>query len=298
MSSPLSELLKEYRLKANLSQKQLADILNVSQVTVSRIESGVLIPSDEIFSRLKSLFETRFKSEPSTRSSYIRLNEKKETKNYFNKRIQISYFKSTYGKRSGDALSMNCVGENLFLCLADAVGHGDEASYMSSAIEFGFQQSLDLMSKYATVRAIMQSLNSAMEKTKAMWVGTPSLLIGSLNVETHVLEILSKGFPLPIIFNTQKDKVDMKKWGSDIALDESYDFYKERLEKGDSVLFFTDGFLDSTGISRNKLSSSFVSSASAFKGDSEAILSNILEEFKIENQIDDITLMVLSVSRW
>ncbi len=60
-----AKLVKTTRKRLNLNQEGLADLLGVSQTTVSRLESGMAIPTDDIREKLQTI-----RQDPRTRSVF------------------------------------------------------------------------------------------------------------------------------------------------------------------------------------------------------------------------------------
>lgn len=60
MDNNFSKNLKTLRIQANLSQKDLAERLNVSYKSISHWESGYAEPSIEILKELKDVFEVSY----------------------------------------------------------------------------------------------------------------------------------------------------------------------------------------------------------------------------------------------
>lgn len=54
----LGEKIKELRIEENLSQKQLAEKLNVTQAAVSKYESNAKHPSYEVLVAIADFFDT------------------------------------------------------------------------------------------------------------------------------------------------------------------------------------------------------------------------------------------------
>jgi len=291
----LNQKFKEYRLRNDYTQKDLARVLGVSQVTISRVESAVLVPSDTVLLKFNRLLAVE-KNDRKPQKSF-RLNSKSETKIIFNRRVNYSTFKSTFGYRSGDVISTQIQEGEFNLLFGDMVGHGNEASSMSSAIEFGFQQILQILGKIIRPFEILETLGDTMKQTKDIWTGPPSVLVANLNSPEFKLSICNKGLPVPIIYNSEKNRFE-NAWKEVTGRAGDVIQVKDlNLSKGDSVIFFTDGVLDNKNVSRSKIEDSFKTFASTFKGDSKAIMTNLVDEFMVDHPMDDTSLMIISISR-
>ena len=55
--SNIGKLLKEYRVRNGIKQDYVGELLECDQATISRVERGVVLPSDNITSRVRSLIE-------------------------------------------------------------------------------------------------------------------------------------------------------------------------------------------------------------------------------------------------
>ena len=51
------DILKKKRVKANLTQKELANKINITQSNYSGIENGYIIPSLKVFSKLAIILD-------------------------------------------------------------------------------------------------------------------------------------------------------------------------------------------------------------------------------------------------
>ena len=57
-TSTIGNRIKELRAKKNLTQQQLADEINITRVTIGRVESGLSTPSLRTLSRIADALET------------------------------------------------------------------------------------------------------------------------------------------------------------------------------------------------------------------------------------------------
>ncbi len=301
-----SLIIKKHRGETGHSQKQVADILGVKQATVSRIESGLIFPSEKLAEKIKSLsLKEAQREEPIGRR--INLNQAIKTSTYGV--INVSHLLVPYSDRSGDYCSVDKLrGDKCNVILADSVGHGVDASRMSFALEFGYKTILSTINPYLVSPDIVQkALREAIASTGKDWLGPPALITGLLDTKSGLIEIINSGQPAPLCFNNN-EVISLEPTSaneSDLGLRENIKM-NTVLKPGGSLALYTDGFLELFSQPEQQgLKERFLRAAKAFKGDSRAILINLLGALKIlkDNELnikqisDDITIMVITRTR-
>lgn len=303
MKSVIGDLLYTFRTQQRLSQKGVADLLGITQVTVSRIETGSYIPSAELEKKVRDLAgkisAEKLISKPLVSGKRARqvleTIEKKSAKG-----LNLSYFSATKGIRSGDLFSYEQISPSKAIFLvADAVGHGDEASAMAQSLEFGFKLAASVYASHMVSPYLIESsLRSAIIKTKTSWLGPPSMIIGM--IEESDIFLINNGLPNPCYFSEGKLKtlkhssargalpLEKKSDGDSLAMD----LLHVRMKAGDSLIMFSDGYKDAKGDVRD----AFSEAAKSLPGDSAAILSHLTNDIGDEIE-DDVTVALISRKR-
>lgn len=301
MRSIIGDLLYSYRMHRRLNQKTVAEMLGITQVSISRIESGH-IPSPETEKKIRELIKELPSDQLITKTpgdgKIHKITETIERKT--GKGINLSYYSATKGRLSGDVFTYDQISPSkaAFL-LADTVGHGDESSAMAQSLEFGFKLGTSAFAPHMISPMMIESaLRSAILKTKASWLGPPSTICGIL--EDTFLVFLNSGMPNPCHFSGGKVKtlkhaeargavsLDIAS-GADVS---SAIPIIVHLDPGESTLLYSDGFKDIKPDFRDK----FNEIATALPGDSSAIMEHLTTG--VDDQVtDDTTVVVISRRR-
>lgn len=284
-----STILKKYRERSGLSQIRIAQILGVKQATISRIEKGDLAPSSELVERIKKLPLDKFELKPLEKET-IKITPKIETTTHG--AFSISHVSISPGSQSGDFCSVDKLSrvKGSFM-LVDAVGHDAEASKMAFAIEFAYATILSVLNRHLVNSQIIEAaIKGAIGKTKTAWIGNPSIICGTINAENSVIELSNFGQPTPLFFSKGESRdITFQRLGNAIADDGimlGTESAHQQIGPGDALLMYTDGFLElSNTVFEQNLHSRFAKAAKLLKGDSEAILKNLLN-FSDLNQLD------------
>lgn len=296
INSTPSQIIKNYGLQTGVTQKRIAKMLGVSQGLISQILNGkqpssnvlkkilttLSLPSDngsELFSKLEK---------PKPISRYIK-NHKKDN-------LSISIFSSSYEARSGDFLLIDDLSRNQkMLIVGDSVGHGQSANDMSFALQYGYYCIASAIDKVILSTQLVQKLlEKAYYKTEEKWVGPPSILYALFTKEDNAnfynVEFVNTGLPSPMISANIEEP----------ALSSAVKTMT--IKSGSSMFVFTDGFV-SFFENPEDLRTNFLKISKAFKGDSEAILLNLIKSSKYSNseqmldlsfKKDDMTAVVIS----
>ena len=303
-----SQILKKFRDSEGLTQLALANILGVKQGTVSRIEKGTLVPSDDLAEKIRKLpiskvakFSPPLEQRKKIKPEYCILSLGEIT-------VASATF---YEERSGDFCSIDKLSKNkIGFMLADTVGHGINSSRMSFALEFGYKVLLTLFeSRMLTATLFETAMRGAIDKTKADWLGPPSIISGTINTDVGVVEFINSGQPSPLAFA----KTEVRQIGqgpirpavplqAESLVSGAGSTIIHELAKGDAVLMYTDGFSELMAGFGENIKTKFSKTAKFLKGDAEAIIKNMTlfgESSEIDsNKLpDDSTILVITRAR-
>ena len=304
------EELKKYRLSQKISQAHMAEKLQTTQATISRIESGKQRPSKETLEKIKELITSREQDTQGFNSEQIDdpyFTPKAQIKSSIldNEGINYSYVVfEAYGP-GGDLCKIKSLSkrkESIFI-VADAVGHGESAASMSFALEYGFETALSTLNEDIISLHLLDSvLSLALRNTQKKWKGEPSIIIGTIEHKTGNLSFLNSGLPYPIQKRVQNKSryVNEKRYR---ALNLKTEKLEKKIENsisishGDAIIFYTDGVVDL--LEENVLFTEFENASKLFKGDARAIAENLQRviEYEISKKnidIDDLSYMIIS----
>lgn len=293
-----SLMLKRIREQSKMSQAEIARLLGVKQATVSRIESGHVWPSDRLAEQIQRL--QPIGHQPTNISEKVKIRVAiKSTKA---RNFSISSWSFSLDEKTGDLLVIEKVFSNkLSFLVGDAVGRGNLSGTMSSSLEFGYQTILSTLNHDLISPDVIENiLRKTILKTPKIWLGQPSLAIGLLNYEEGSLELLNSGQPTPVYFPQGKDEPSKSN-----ATEKFRKSEKISMAAGEALLLFTDGFLELYNYLYGDLEirQRFNKAARLLKGDSEAILKNLINpkgnELEIDTRAfsDDATVLVITRKR-
>lgn len=291
----LGERLKAYRQDKNLTQKDLADLLGVTQVHISRVEQGSANLSKNLEARILSIIG--------------------DIGQGFGFKLSVlndecwNYASFTYGDNtSGDRVRLNAKGFADRTCLlhCDATGHDLVAKYMADNLVIGFEAVLGAIQNelFCSSEYIYKSMNQMAKNSKDFWRGEPSGNFFVLNRESREVSLLNAGMPSVWLMKKgarEVEIVDGIKWPPIGNLGRRISPYsnKIRIEQGDTLFSFSDGFADEFEKHSTINLKTHVSSISrALKGDAEGIgtkLLNTLDEALRGSIIEDnISFVIIS----
>lgn len=265
-----SKILKQYRQETGASQLDLSRKLEVTQATISRIEKNMTIPGDMLAEKIRKL-------PLKNTASQIAIERNNDQQIYFNKALksvaikpfEISFLSFSYSKNSGDLVLIKKFSQDKsFLVLADCAGHGEDVSKMTFALKFCFESFLSVFNEKTISNQVFHSvIGSAVEGTHESWITPPAILSLIVNGSNGEIELLNNMQPRPIYYNN----------GLVGDLGEGLSNFKLEyvpLKSGSSLMLYTDGFNEM--YEDGELKNRFLKSARAFKGDSKAILVQLL----------------------
>ena len=306
----ISEEFKKYRLSQKISQAHMAERLQTTQATISRIESGMHHPSKKTLEKINELITPGEQDIQDFNSDQIKglyFNPKVQitSSTLDNKGINYSHVVFETSVPGGDLCKIKSLSkrkESIFI-VADAAGHGESAAPMSSALEYGFETVLSTLNEDIISLHLLDSvLSLALRNTQKKWNGDPGIIIGTIEHKTGNLSFLNSGLPYPIQKKGRNTSIYMKE-----RRYRALNLKMEKLEKkiesnvnispGDSIMFYTDGVVDL--LEQNVLLTEFEKASKLFKGDARAIAENLQRaiEYKISNEniyIDDLSYMIIS----
>lgn len=310
--SVFSPLIRKFRLTSGLSQADVARLLGVRQATVSRIESGRMLPSPELAEKIKNLpMKGPVRRElPSPAKLRVRQEMKTIKANGFS----VTYIGLSLEEQSGDYCSVDQLTSNkLSFVLADTVGHGINASGMSFAIEFGYKVVLSVINPSLIQASVLEAgIRGAISKTQKSWMGPPSLISGTFDVTSGLMEFVNSGQPIPYMFkdgNVREVRPQANRVLTSMAgywEPQIQDTLVEMIEPGDAILLFSDGFAELVPYlhkQQSDIKSRFLRAAKLLRGDSEAILMNVLNlsgtshEVEPDSFSDDATALLIARKR-
>lgn len=263
----IGKMLIKYRKENGLSQSDLAERLNLTQVTISRIENSLHRPSkktkDKIYEQL-SLFHKKLDK--------YNLHENLQFGNY----SWCDYFSFNYrGMDSGDRVSIYKDDEKCIILHCDATGHGETSKIMANYLEVCFRGVVNALPKglLPTPRILYNALRTVIKETKSFWRGNPSFRLIVLN-KNHYL-ILSVASGMPKTFSLHREWTQKVSGTHDSNDGVSYE--ETLLRKGNGFFFsYSDGLEEICDIEKliNKHLSSYIK---AFKKDMKAIGQKMLD---------------------
>ena len=304
------EEFKKYRSSQKISQADMAETLQTTQATISRIESGKHHPSKKTFEKIKELITPREQDTQGPHSEqigdpYFTPKARIKSSTLGNEGINYSHVVFEKYGPGGDLCKIKSFlkrKESIFI-VADAVGHGESAAPMSFALEYGFETVLSTLNEDIISLHLLDSvLSLTLRNTQKKWKGEPGIIIGTIEHKTGNLSFLNSGLPYPI----QKKVRNASKYMNEKRY-RALNLKTEKLEKkiessvrifpGDSIIFYTDGVVDL--LEQNVLLKEFEKASKLFKGDARAIAENLQRaiEYKMSKEniyIDDLSYMIIS----
>lgn len=301
--------IKKIRKYLQLTQKELASELKLTQATISRIESGKQLPSKETIIKLNQLISTQEKihtEEPITKRDLYTipiplLNLSGQYKE-MGEGLNSYYATNKIIEENGDLIILkdNKNRDYIPFIIADTVGHGKNAAFMSFAVRFAYEACQSIFNTASTnIDFFNTFLKEGLRSTKDYWPNSPSLINGVIYKSEHKIEFINEGMPFPLKFGKNETTFLKKREAAFISLNQkTYRTTREfiKLEKGESLIMFSDGLLD---IFNEKDIVVFLDSMKIFRGDSRAIGKNILKKInnKYNNINDDISYLIISRSQ-
>jgi len=290
-----TEKLKRYLQYTGTTQEKIAALLGISQAQVSQILNGKA-PSAKALRKITTDLVLPSELKQDQKMFDKPQNVNKFIKNFKKDGLSISTFSSSYSEKSGDFLILDELVKNKkMLIVGDSVGHGQSANDMSFAIEYGYYCASSMLEKSLLNASLVKKvLEKAYYTTENRWVGPPSILYAVLNrkqeTNFYTIELINSGLPSHMVSGSTDDA---KNGDSE---------NKFSLKAGSSLFIFTDGFVNFFDTPED-LRNSFLRISKVFKGDSEAILLNLLKSSKklgsdqkvdLAFQKDDMTALIIS----
>lgn len=277
--SVYSKIINQLRLETGMNQAQIANLLEVSQATISRIEKDLSIPRGKLAEKIRALpiKSQAFEEIKSYDKEKKEFDLNKEVRTLPFRPFDISYLSLGYSRVNGDlCLTKKLSQEKALLFLADCVGHGPDAGKMAFAIRFGIESMLGVLnSSLISTTTITTSLNNAIDATHEVWAGPPAFVSGLLDTKQNQLRVQNNLQPPPILFANGEIK-DINSLSSDPASQVlRHEEVIVNMKSGSSLLFCSDGLVDLFEGSQ-AIRDRFLKSAKAFKGDSKAILNHVM----------------------
>jgi sigma-B regulation protein RsbU (phosphoserine phosphatase) len=201
---------------------------------------------------------------------------------------------------SGDYYDfINLTESDLGISLADVCGHGFPAALLMSNIQATFRI---IASHNHSPKEVCDHLNSIMNNY-TMPEKFTSFFYGVLNAEKKKFIYTNAGHPPPIILRSTGEIIHLSSGGLLLGVhpDSSYEQSTIQLEKGDILLLYTDGLLETRNIIGEEFGENRMIDFCkknihlSAKNFSENILSS-LDKFSNNNIDDDISLIVVSVN--
>jgi serine phosphatase RsbU (regulator of sigma subunit) len=293
----LGEQLIEYRSKYKITQVELAEILGITQASISRIESGIQTSArteHNILSKMKEIKHPKRKENEKSGLKYKNVQKDLKLKDF-----TISYLLRSELGGGGDYC--NVVGYDrptgmINFSIGDAVGHGSTAKHMASALEFGYISILStLHPDLKTAQNIERLLSKAIMIGSSIFSGPPSVTLGTLHLHNGKVEIINAGNPPILHFHRDGEykKIDHKPLRP--ALQLKYllppcEPLTIQLSEGESLVLLTDGLLQ-----LQNYKSHLSKFTRRFKGDSKTICSRFADTLSTsENLSDDTTVLVIT----
>ena len=296
----IGKKLKEFREIKNLSQKEVATRLGITQVHVSRIESGNSRPSSALTTRIFQLIEDIEKYFDFSLDSVF-------SDGHWN----FAVFVLGGYNSSGDRIRLNkkIFKTKTILFHCDSPGNDAPAKHMSDKLVVALESVLSVIQDelQCTPEFIYKSLDQSVKNTKEFFKrGAPSCNIMVFNRENKNIQVLNAGMPnIWITHRGQKSifNAEGKKWHPlGASPSKVHPFSTEvTLKKGDTLFSFSDGFLDKFhhhGHSISSLKSHIFSIVHSLRGDAESIATNLLRFFRetlgISKIRDNISFVIVS----
>ncbi|MCY4644819.1 MAG: helix-turn-helix domain-containing protein [Bacteriovoracales bacterium] len=313
--------LKKYRQSQKISQTDMAKMLQTTQATISRIESGDYLPSKKTLAKIEELLASRKESTGNLDSGEIKMNDimrqpwnlqgltripQARIKSSDLDKMGLNYSSVVFElhETGGDLCKIKPFSkkkESIFI-MVDAFGHGTRATPMSFALEYGFEAVLSSFNEdIISLHLLDSALSLAIKNTKERWRGEPGVIIGTVEHKTGRLSFLNSGLPHPIQRKQKNVKyVDGARYGAINFKNEKLGKKSENninIRQGDSIIFYTDGVIDL--LEKEELFNEFEKASKLFKGDAKAIAKNLQRviEKKMpdkDTHIEDISYMIIS----
>lgn len=292
---------KKIRETLRLSQVELAKRLNVTQATISRLESGKVEISPDIFRKLNLLLEKSPTGNAFSPKSALAKYQFDEKFYSFKNGWNAFFITSLNQEENSDLVIVNSLEHSVkasFL-IGDMTGHGKNSAYMAFSIKFGFESLLGFIKpELINIETINSFIINGIRLTKNDWKNNPSLIMGLIDTEKSSIEFVNNGMPYPLIITSKTTKFYNQERSPAIDINTkevAFNKIKVDFMKGDSLIFFSDGLLEI--ISEKQLLKYANEDLQYFKGDAKAIGKNILRAIKngLGYLRDDISFLVLSL---
>ncbi|MGE0567452.1 MAG: SpoIIE family protein phosphatase [Bacteroidia bacterium] len=208
---------------------------------------------------------------------------------------------------AGDFYWMEQVGELILFAAADCTGHGVPGAMVSvvcnnglnrSVREFGLSIPGEILDK--TREIIIEEFEKSEEEVK----DGMDISLCALNLKEHTLKWAGANNPIWIFRREAKDNMNFieikpnKQPIGKFGIEKAFDTHEIRLEKGDCVYIFTDGYQDQFGGEKGKkfkasrLKELLLSVSSKPMNEQAIILDEEFEAWKgLLEQVDDVCLM-------
>ena len=185
--SELGKSLKKYRKKRNLSQKDIASKLGVTQVHVSRIESGSSKPSRALTTKISQLIENIEKYFQFSLDSVLS-----------DACWNFAIFVLGGNRSSGDRVRLNkkIFKSKTVLFHCDSPGNDTYAKRMSDYLVIALESILNIIQDElaCTPEFIYKGLDQTVKNTKEFFKrGPPSCNIMVFNRENEKIQVLNAG---------------------------------------------------------------------------------------------------------
>ena len=297
----LGKELITFRKAKGLTQHGLAQMLDVTQAHISRIESGSDKYSDTLNAKILSLIKAEEWTRGSGEESY-----EFELKIISDYCWNYAYF--VFGENaSGDRVRINTksLNERTAILHCDAEGHDSIAKRMADNLVIGFETAIASIANElsSSPECIYKSLNDMYKSTKDFWRGAASSNIFLLNRQSNQIQIINAGMPDIWLIEKGKSVTNISeiKWRPIGNSSKKYYPFSTNVEikKGDIIFSYSDGFAEIFGERYTRsLKTHMESICRALKGDAESvgnkllsILGDVLKSSTIE---DNMSFLIIS----
>ena len=289
----LGQELKEYRKKKGLSQSDLAEKLDVSQVHVSRIENRGGPVSARLYSKIAKLANLA-PLEPSFKGSV-----------FTDKTWRFCRF--AYPDLSGDYVSINSKSfQNKSVAVhSDSAGSDLTAAHDAELLQVAVESALAGNSELrVTPESVLVALNQTYRNTRNLWRAEPSINLFFMNKKADSVLFLGAGMPPVYVYRSAENSltpVIARNWPPVGRLDKDEPPVSCQLvlAEGDMLFSFSDGFLEEFRRSgKDDLEVQLRAIAKAQRSDVEGVGAKLLRALqdRLRNRrlIDDISFLIVS----
>ena len=200
--SVYSKIIAQLRAETGMNQEKIANLLQVSQATISRIEKDLATPGGVLAEKIRKLpIKKPVPIENSDKDRVLDINKELKTQTFRTFDISsISLPLSNQG--SGDLWLLKKLNSDISLgLLVDCVGHGSEASHMAFSIRFGIETLINsLNSNILNSSTINVPLFAAIDETHEFWEGPPAIVSTIIDSKSNTVRVVNNLQPNPLIF--------------------------------------------------------------------------------------------------